>query len=61
MSSSTQQLLEYMLGGEFYVDTEYDKKTVTCFWIPCKMRDTHKDMYRNIGLASLRALYQSLT
>jgi K+-sensing histidine kinase KdpD len=33
-----------MLGGEFYVDTEYDKKTVTCFWIPCKMRDTHKDM-----------------
>ena len=44
MSSSTQQLLEYMLGGEFYVNTEYDKKTVTCFWIPCKMRDTHKDM-----------------
>ena len=33
-----------MLGGEFYVDTEYDKKTVSCFWIPCKMRDTHKDM-----------------
>lgn len=33
-----------MLGGEFYVDTEYDKKTVTCFWIPCKMRYTHKDM-----------------
>lgn len=33
-----------MLGGEFYVDTEYDKKTVTCFWIPCKMRDTRKDM-----------------
>ena len=33
-----------MLGGEFYVDTEYDKKTVTCFWIPCKMRDTYKDM-----------------
>ena len=33
-----------MLGGEFDVDTEYDKKTVTCFWIPCKMRDTHKDM-----------------
>lgn len=33
-----------MLGGEFYVDTEYDKKTVTCFWIPCKMRDTHKDL-----------------
>ena len=33
-----------MLGGEFYVDTEYDKKTVTCFWIPCKMRDTDKDM-----------------
>ena len=31
-----------MLGGEFYIDTEYDKKTVAWFWIPCKMRDSHK-------------------
>jgi len=44
MSSSTQQLLEYMLGGEFYVDTEYDKKTVASFWFPCKMKDTHRSV-----------------
>ena len=30
-----------MLGGEFYMDTEYDKKTVASFWFPCKMKDTH--------------------
>jgi len=33
-----------MLGGEFYMDTEYDKKTVASFWFPCKMKDIHKDM-----------------
>lgn len=33
-----------VLGGEFYIDTEYDKKTVASFWFPCKMRDTTKDM-----------------
>jgi len=33
-----------MLGGEFYMDTEYDKKTVASFWFPCKMVDTHKSM-----------------
>ena len=33
-----------MLGGEFYMDTEYDKKTVASFWFPCKMKDTHKEM-----------------
>lgn len=33
-----------VLGGEFYVDTEYNKKTVASFWIPCKMKDTYKDM-----------------
>ena len=32
-----------VLGGEFYMDTEYDKKTVASFWFPCKMRDTKKD------------------
>jgi signal transduction histidine kinase len=33
-----------MLGGEFYMDTEYDKKTVASFWFPCKMTDQHKGM-----------------
>jgi signal transduction histidine kinase len=31
-----------VLGGEFYMDTEYDKKTVASFWFPCKIRDTQK-------------------
>jgi len=31
-----------VLGGEFYMDTAYDKKTVASFWFPCKMKDTHK-------------------
>jgi K+-sensing histidine kinase KdpD len=33
-----------VLGGEFYMDTEYERKTVATFWFPCKMRDKHKDM-----------------
>lgn len=33
-----------MLGGEFYMDTEYDKKTVASFWFPCKMTDLHKGL-----------------
>lgn len=33
-----------VLGGEFYIDTEYDKKTVASFWIPCEMKDLHKDL-----------------
>ena len=33
-----------VLGGEFYMDTEYDKKTVASFWFPCTMKDIHKDM-----------------
>lgn len=33
-----------MLGGEFYMDTEYDKKTVASFWFPCKMKDTHRSV-----------------
>jgi signal transduction histidine kinase len=32
-----------ILGGEFYMDTEYNKKTVVTFWIPCKMVDKHKE------------------
>ncbi|MBO7116291.1 MAG: HAMP domain-containing histidine kinase [Prevotella sp.] len=31
-----------VLGGEFYMDTEYNKKTVATFWFPCKMIDMHK-------------------
>lgn len=33
-----------MLGGEFYMDTAYDKKTVASFWFPCEMKDTHKNV-----------------
>ena len=33
-----------MLGGEFYIDTEYERKTVASFWFPCKMRDKHLGM-----------------
>lgn len=33
-----------MLGGEFYMDTEYERKTVASFWFPCRMRDRYKDM-----------------
>lgn len=33
-----------VLGGEFYMDTAYDKKTVASFWFPCEMKDIHKDM-----------------
>lgn len=30
-----------VLGGEFYMDTAYDKKTVASFWFPCKMKNAH--------------------
>lgn len=33
-----------VLGGEFYMDTEYEKKTVSSFWFPCQMRDCHKSI-----------------
>jgi K+-sensing histidine kinase KdpD len=33
-----------MLGGEFLMDSEYDKKTVASFWFPCKMKDIYKDV-----------------
>lgn len=32
-----------VLEGEFYMDAEYDKKTVATFWFPCHMRDMKKD------------------
>lgn len=33
-----------MLGGEYFMDTAYERKTVVYFWFPCKMRDKHLDM-----------------
>jgi signal transduction histidine kinase len=33
-----------VLGGEFYMDTEYEKKTVSSFWFPCQMRNCHKSI-----------------
>jgi signal transduction histidine kinase len=33
-----------VLGGEIYMDTENNNKTVASFWIPCKMKDVHKDI-----------------
>ena len=33
-----------MLGGEFIMDTENNKKTVTSFWFPCEMKDIYKDI-----------------
>ena len=40
---ATCRAIVEMLGGEFYMDTEYDKKTVAAFWFPCKMVNMHKD------------------
>lgn len=31
-----------MFGGEFYMDSEDNKKTVSSFWFPCKMVDVYK-------------------
>lgn len=33
-----------MLGGEFYLDSGTDKKTVATFWFPCTMKDVYKDI-----------------
>ena len=33
-----------VLSGEFYMETENERKTVASFWFPCKMRDRHKDI-----------------
>ena len=33
-----------MFGGEFYMDSENDKKTVATFWFPCEMKDIYKDV-----------------
>ena len=33
-----------MFGGEFFMDSGTDKKTVASFWFPCKMKDIYKDI-----------------
>ena len=33
-----------MFGGEFYLDSGSDKKTVATFWFPCTMKDIYKDI-----------------
>ena len=33
-----------MFGGEFYLDSGSDKKTVASFWFPCTMKDIYKDI-----------------
>ncbi|MBO4905658.1 MAG: HAMP domain-containing histidine kinase [Bacteroidaceae bacterium] len=33
-----------MFGGEFFMDSEGDKKNVASFWFPCEMKDVYKDL-----------------
>jgi len=33
-----------MFGGEFYLESGTDKKTVATFWFPCTMKDIYKDL-----------------
>ena len=33
-----------MFGGEFYLDSGSDKKTIATFWFPCTMKDIYKDI-----------------
>ena len=33
-----------MFGGEFYLDSGSDNKTVATFWFPCTMKDIYKDI-----------------
>ncbi len=33
-----------MLGGEFFMDTDSNMKTVVSFWLPCKMKDLYRDV-----------------
>lgn len=41
---SISRAIVEVLGGEFYLDTENDKKTVASFWFPCEMKDLYKHM-----------------
>lgn len=42
---ATCKAIVEVLGGEFYMETEANSKTVATFWFPCKMRDRRKDLY----------------
>ena len=42
---ATCKAIVEVLGGEFYIETEANSKTVATFWFPCKMRDRRKDLY----------------
>ena len=42
---ATCKAIVEVLGGEFYIETEANSKTVATFWFPCKMRDKRKDLY----------------
>ena len=33
-----------MFAGEFYLDSDSDKKNVATFWFPCTMKDIYKDI-----------------
>ena len=33
-----------VLGGEFYMDSDNDNKTIAAFWFPCEMKDIYKDI-----------------
>lgn len=33
-----------MFGGEFYMGSENDSKTIASFWFPCEMKDIYKDI-----------------
>ena len=33
-----------MFGGEFYIDSDKEQKTVASFWFPCEMKDIYKDL-----------------
>ena len=41
---ATCKAIVEVLGGEFYMETEANSKTVATFWFPCKMRDRRKDL-----------------
>lgn len=33
-----------MFGGELFMETENEKKTIVSFWFPCELKDAYKDV-----------------
>ena len=33
-----------IFGGEFFMDSDGDQKTVASFWFPCELKDVYKDI-----------------